>query len=80
MKPISWICEVQKNITMFGGGAPAAPALPAVPAPVPQPVPTSVNNSSSAAQQAQTIASAQATSGRNSTDLTKSQENTLGGN
>lgn len=80
MKPISWICEVQKDITMFGGGAPSAPALPAIPAPVPQPVPTGLNNSASAAQQAQTIATAQATSGRNSTDLTKGQGASLGGN
>ena len=58
---------------------PKIPAAPAIPAPLPQPVPAGANNAGLQAQQAQTIARTQAISGRQSTDLTGSSS-TLGGN
>lgn len=44
------------------------------------PVPVSANQAQQTAQQAQTIAMTQAASGRQSTDLTRGQGTTLGGN
>lgn len=59
---------------------PKIPAPPPIPAPVAQPVPAGPNNAQATATQAQTIAMTQASSGRQSTDLTKGSSTTLGGN
>ena len=61
---------------------PSIPAPAPAPAPVAMPVAPSANNATSTAQQAQTIAGAQASSGRNSTNLVREEgtSSTLGGN
>jgi len=59
---------------------PKTPTPPAIPAPVAQPVPAGPNNAQVQAQAAQTIATTQAQSGRQSTDLVKGSGSTLGGN
>ena len=61
---------------------PSIPAPAPAPAPVAMPVAPSANNATSTAQQTQTIAGAQASSGRNSTNLVREEGTslTLGGN